>query len=171
MPLHWQMTWGSKFWHNFSYEGALDVEKVALINWRSKIWVWKEIVHVWSCHYVFCSTKMAAILHGNGVFGVYFQCNAMDQARKFKWGKQICYMSIISVNVIYRTHVQVEQNIILTLLWFVLCLGEPKGSVMDWLAWNFSRIFSLRRVLFSKYHVSLELTFKYLFLTTGGGLN
>ena len=124
---------------------------------------------VWSCHYIFCSTKMAAILLGNGVSGVYFQCNAMYQARKFKWGKQICYMSIISVIVVYRTHVQVEQNIDTVMIRIVSWRAKRKCNWLTGL--TFRRILSTRRVLFSKYHVSLELTFKYLFLTTGGVLN
>ena len=75
---------------------------------------------------LFCSTKMAAISLGDRDFGVYFQCNSTDQATNHIGGKQICCMSIyIHEYYVYKL------NRTLTLLGFVFCIGERKGSVTD----------------------------------------
>ena len=73
---------------------------------------------------LFCSTKMAAISLGDCDFGVHF--NAIQRIKLQIGGKRICCMSIyIQEYYVYKL------NRTLTLLGFVFCIGEPKGSVTD----------------------------------------
>ena len=73
---------------------------------------------------LFCSTKMAAISLGDCDFGVYFQRNSTDQATR--WWK----MNLLHEHYIHEYYVSKLKGM-LTLLGFVFCFGEPKGSVTD----------------------------------------
>jgi len=74
---------------------------------------------------------MAIISLGDWDYSVYFQCNAMNQARNWK-KTNLLYKHLY----LWMLHIQVEQDVDIVELWFVFYLGEQKGSMIDRLAQN-----------------------------------
>ena len=92
-------------------------------DWRSKMRVSREFLWWWCCY--FAQQRWLPFRLGI-VISVYI-FNAIQRIKLQIGGKRICCM-------IQEYYVS-KLNGMLTLLGFVSCIGEPEGSVTDWLAW------------------------------------
>ena len=137
---------------------ALDVEKMTL-NEGPKMWVWREFIWWWCCYF---AQQRWLPFHLGIAISVYI-FNAIQRIKLQIGEKWICCMSIY----IHEYYVSKLKGM-LTLLGFVFCIREPKGSVTDWLAWLLGGFWLQGVHYFPNITCIIRVSWFYLFLTTGG---